>query len=209
MVPVIAAFLHAYRTARVSDDQNTPVRHLFKRSIDIAFQRNPLAAAQSFVCGDHPVARTILDPARDRVGAEAAENHRMDRPDPRTCQHGKSAFGHHGHIDGYPVAFGNAHLFQGVGHSHNLCLKFGKGNPAHLSIGSIGLENQCDALAIARLDMPVDGIVTDVENTVLEPLDGNRIEGPVANDLGLAEPIDPLHLPAPESIRILDASRIE
>jgi hypothetical protein len=62
--------------------------HLLQRLVDIGLQRHALAAAQALVGGDDDLRAAVLDPAGDAVGREAAEDDRMDGPDPGAGQHG-------------------------------------------------------------------------------------------------------------------------
>ena len=176
MIPVIAAIGHRNLAAGMAQHEHRFCAHLFERSVDIGFQRNPFSASKAFVGGHDPVATTVFDPTGDGLGAEPAENHRMHRADPRAGEHGERAFGHHRHVNGYAIAFLHTHRLQRIGHADNLGLQFGIGDAPDLALRVIGLEDQRKLIAATRGDMPVDRIVADVQHTVLEPLDRYRIE---------------------------------
>ena len=66
VIPVITAFGHRHRFAGVLHYQyGLNTRGLHKRSVDIGFQRNRFAAAQSAVGTHHKAAAAIIDPASD------------------------------------------------------------------------------------------------------------------------------------------------
>ena len=57
----------------------------------------------------------VVDAVAEAVGAEAAEDDRVDRPDPRAGQHGHGQLQHHAQVDAHAVALLNAHALQHVG----------------------------------------------------------------------------------------------
>ena len=209
VIPVIAPLAHRDIAAGMAQHQNRLHRNFFERLVDIGLQWDPLTAAQALVGGDDPVALAVLDPSRDRFGRETAEDHRMHRPDPRAGQHGEGAFGHHRHIDRDPVALFDAHSLERVRHLDDLALQIGIGDLARIAFRIVGLEDQRDRIAMAVLDMAIDGAVADVEPAIGKPLDSDRIERPVRDGRRFGDPVEPLGLFGPEPVRILQAARIE
>ena len=63
-----------------------------------------LAAAVAAVGGDDQLGVAVLDPAGERVGGEAAEDHRVRRADPGAGQHRDDGLGDHRQVDRDPVA---------------------------------------------------------------------------------------------------------
>jgi hypothetical protein len=57
--------------------------------------------------------------------------------------------------------------------------------------------------------MPIDAIVAEIEDPVLEPADIHRIEGCVRDLRRFAEPLDPLRLLRPETVRIVDGAPVK
>ena len=82
VIPEVAAFGHVARgVVAFDDDDFFDAGGLLQRFVGNAFQRDVLAGAQRDVGGDQQLAGGIVDAAGQRVGAEAAEHDRMDRPD--------------------------------------------------------------------------------------------------------------------------------
>ena len=76
----------------------------FERGVDVALERNGLAAAHALVGGDHRAGVAIGDAAGEAFGREAAEHDRVDRADPRAGEHRRRRLGDHRHVDHHPVA---------------------------------------------------------------------------------------------------------
>ena len=69
------------------------------------------------VCGEDQAGAAGADAVGQGAGAKACEHHRVDCADTYGRQHQHYGFRAHGHIDGYPVAFPNAHSPQGGGNA--------------------------------------------------------------------------------------------
>ncbi len=145
----------------------------------------------------------VVDAAGDRVGREAAEHHRVNRAETRAGEHRIGGFGDHRQIDGDAVALLDAMEMQDVGEAIHLVGELGVGDVAGL-VGIVAFPDD-RGLVGALGQMPVDAIIGDVGDAVLEPLDRHvvRVEARVL-DLGVGrEPVDPLAVFAPESVRVL------
>ena len=80
----------------------------------------------------------VVDAHGQLVGGEAAEDDRVDRPEPGAGQHGHHRLGHHRHVDHDPVAPSHAEGAQHPGEARHLV--------AQLPVG------------LARRDVPVTGL---------------------------------------------------
>ena len=209
VVPMVAAFLHCDVAAGVRDNEHSFHVDPLERLVDIGFQGNDLAAAQPLVGADHPVAPAILDAAVDRLGREAAEDDAVHRTDARAGEHRDRALGDHRHIDGDAVALPDAQLLQRVRETDDVGEQRGIADRPRLAVGRVGLENDRGAHPVARGDMAVDGVVTEVEDAVLIPSDFDGVVGPVADFRRRCDPVETPGLLGPEGVGIAHALRIE
>ena len=179
-------------------------------TIDIGLQRNALATATAFVGGDHHARSAILDASGKRFGREAAEHHRMDRPDPRARQHRERRLRNHRQIDRHTVALGDALRLQHIGEGADLGMEVAIGEAARVCGRVIGFPDQGDVVAALR-QMPVEAIGRDVQFAVGEPVDVEigLVERPVARDLRPLDPIEPPRLFEPKAARIGERATIE
>ena len=115
MKPDIASVFHRHVRTGVTKNQNGFGADLLEGGVHIALERDRLAAAAALIGGDDPVARAILNPARDGLGTETAENYGMHRADAGAGEHGHRPFRDHRHVDRDPVTLRHTHFLQGVG----------------------------------------------------------------------------------------------
>ena len=97
-----------------------------------------LTAAEATVGCHHDVGPRVLDAILDSAGAEAAEDHRVRRPDAGAGQHGNHQFGDHRHIDGDHIPFAYAQPAEDVGEPAHLVEQAAVGEPAHLGPAGCG-----------------------------------------------------------------------
>src|SRR5687767_15990146 len=93
--------------------------------------------------------RSILDPAVQGLGREAAEDDRMDRADPGAGEHRHRRFRDHRHVEGDPVALAGAERLQAVRHPDDLAVELAVGE-APAGAGLVALEQDRDLVG-ARL----------------------------------------------------------
>ena len=190
------------------DDHRLDAAGFFGRRVDIGLERHLPAAAKTFVRGDHDLGFGVGDAAGEGVGREAAEHHRMDGADARASEHRVSRLGNHRQIDGDAIALPDAAAFQHVGETAHPIRKLGIGDVLRLR-GIVALPDD-RGLARALGQMPIDAIVRDIGDAVLEPLDRDivGVEGRVLDPgIGL-EPVDALAVLGPEAFRIADRSLV-
>jgi hypothetical protein len=157
------------------------------------------APAVAAIGGDDRFGAGIVNPARQRLGAEAAEYHRVSGADPGASQHGDRELGDHGHVDGYSIArldsFGLQHI----------------GEPAHFAVQILIREDACipwfplpdDRCLVLppAAKVAVNAVVRDVELATHEPFGEGR--APIEDARMLLEPLDLCGHSAPELVRIV------
>ena len=211
MVPVVAALGHRDVCAGVLHHQHPVQRSIMIRlcqgGIDIGLEWHALATAQTFVCGDNETAAAALDTAGQCLGRETAEHDRMDRPEPCAREHGQHAFDDHRHVDRHTIALLHADGLQRVCHSDDFGLQFAVGEGASRALGIVRLENQRGRIG-ARSGMAIHCIVAQVELSVGEPRDVDRVERPLTALGRCLHPVQPLRLPEPERIAVFHRTAI-
>ena len=134
------------------------------------------------------LAPAVVDPARQRLGREAAEDDGVRRPDPGAGEHRDRQLGDHRHVDRDPIAGPDAELLERVGGLADLALQVAEGERpgvARLADPVVG-----DLVAEAALDVAVDAVVADVQLATDEPLGERQL--PFQGRLERLGPVDPL-----------------
>ena len=174
-------------------------RGLGDRLVDRRLERRRLAAPPAAVGGDDELGLGVVDPPGERLGREAAEDHRVRRADPGAGEHRDRQLRDHRHVDRDPVARRHAELEERVGGLGDLPLEVGVGDGPGVAgladpvVGDLGAE--------ATLDVAVDAVVGDVQLAAVEPL-GER-EVPVEGRRERLDPIDAFAREAgPERLRV-------
>ena len=114
---------------------------LGERLVDGGLERQRLAAPPAGVGREHGDRFGVVVPLGDRLGAEAREDDRVNRPDPRAGEHGDRQLGRHWHVDRDPVTLLDADRLEGVRELAYLLVELGVS------------ERAC----VARLSLPEDG----------------------------------------------------
>ena len=194
--------LHRHVGAGSSDDDHGRHVALLERGIDIALERNRLAAANAFIRGDHARSVAIDDPAMKAFRREAAEHDRVDRADPRAGEHRRRRFRDHRHIDHDAVAAIDPALLQKVGEAASLFIELAVG-PIVALPRLVGFEDDGDAVTMPR-EMPVEAIDRQVELPIGIPLDVEIavVERPVAGFGRKSVPGEAPRLVEPEAVGI-------
>src|SRR5690606_1615438 len=143
-------------------------------------QRCGGAAPPLTVGGDHQARSRVVDALAQRGGGEAGEDDRVGQAEAGAGQHGHDGLGDHRHVDGDPVACGQAELGEVVGGLGHLGEQVAVGEGA--GVARFALPVDGDLVAVAVLDVAVEAVVGDVELPVGEPA-GHGGVGPV-QDLG-------------------------
>ena len=153
--------------------------------VDGGLERAGLAAAVGAVGRDDELGLGVVDPGPQGLGGEAAEDHGVDRADPRAGQQRDDGLGNHRQVHGDPVALGHAQGLEGVRGLLHLLGELGVGVGA--GVARLALEVDRHPVPVAGLDVPVQGVVRGVDLAADEPLRERRV-GPVQ---GLGEVLGP------------------
>ena len=137
---MVAAVLHVDGLVdALHDDDVLDGRRGRERGVDVGLEHRRRAAAEAAVGGDDHLALGVVDAVDERVGAEAAEHHRVRRADAGAGQHRDRQLGDHRHVDADAVALGDAEALEDVGEALHLGVQVGVG----------------DGAGVARLALPV------------------------------------------------------
>src|SRR5215467_5741993 len=132
----------------------------------------------------------------------------MDGADAGAGEHGNRRLGNHGQVNRDAIAFLDAARLQHIGEAAYFGVQLLVGK-LFVVLRIVALP-QDGRLVAALGKMPVDAVVADVQRAVLEPFDRHVAEV-IGGVLDLAERLDPvetLGLLTPETVRILDRSRV-
>ncbi len=170
MQPNVAPVSPADVVASVPDnDHGLDAAHFLNRRIDIGFERNLPAATKTLVRGDDDVGFGVRDAAGDGLGREAAEHDGMDCANARASEHRVGRLGDHRQVDCDPIALLDAVAFQHIGEKSDAMRKLSIGDMGGLR-GIVAFPDD-RRLVRALGQMPIDAIVSDVGDAVLEPFD--------------------------------------
>ena len=91
-----------------------------ERLVHVGLELDLLSAAPSGVRRDAHLGLGVVNPVDQRLGREAAEDDRMDRPDTRAREHRDHRLGHQRHIDRDAIALLHAETLERVGRARDL-----------------------------------------------------------------------------------------
>ena len=165
-----------------------------------------LAAARAAVGADDQRRRGVLDPAREADRREAAEDHRMDRPDPRAGEHREHRLRDHRHVDEHPIAAAHAERRHRRGHPLDLAVQLREGVGARL----VGLGRDVDQRGPVGLGRQpaVDRVVAQVGRAADEPPRERRARV-VEHALERRVPVDAAGLLGPERVSVVDRPAVD
>ena len=163
--------LAALDDEHVLDGRCSPSRGR-QRRVDGGLEREDLALAPAAVGGDDELGLGVVDAGAQAVGAEAAEDDRVDGAEPGDGEHGDDGLGDHRQVDRDAVALADAEGGEHVGGALDLGGQLGVGDAA--GVAGLALPVDGDAVAVAGLDVAVEAVVGDVELAVGEPLREGR-----------------------------------
>ncbi len=170
-----------------------------ERLVDGWLERRDPALAVAAVGGDDELRAGVVDARAEAVGGEAAEDDGVDRPDAGDSEHCGDRLGDHRHVDRDAVAVTDAQTLEHVGGPLDLVGQLGIGDAA--LVARLTLPQQCDAVAVAGLDVPVEAVVGDVELAVGEPL-RERWVRPVQHLGERGVPVQAARLLGPECLTV-------
>ncbi|MDR6986559.1 hypothetical protein J2Y66_001029 [Paenarthrobacter nitroguajacolicus] len=111
----------------------------------------------------------IFHAETERLGGEAAEHQRVDRPNAGHSQGDDDGLGNHRKVDHHAVALGDTQRKQCVGRFGHFALQFGVGDSA--AVTGLALEIQGHLVTPPGQHMPVHAVVRYVQFAAVEPGD--------------------------------------
>ena len=209
MVIRVPAWHHGHLGPGARHDQNPfddPGLH--DRSVDVLFQRHRATAAQRLVGRDHEPRAASRDAARQGLGREPTEHHRVDRADAGTGQHGERGLRDHRHVDRDDVALADPLRLDDVREPADFGMELAVRDGALLA-GIVSLPEYRDLVAPGG-QVTVDAVHRHVRGAVVVPRDrhlARRERCRLNAAIGL-EPVDPHAVLAPEPDRVLDGAGV-
>ena len=166
--------------------------------VGMRLERRCAAAAPPFVCSDEEFRAAIRDPSGERIGREAAKDHRMDRADSRTSQHRIGCFGNHRQIDRDRVALLDPMRLEDIGETADLVVQFLVGDMFRV-LRIVAFPNDCNLFAFF-LQVTVEAVVGEVDLAAGKPLGPGAV--PVEHAFPRLEPVQLGSDRAPECFRV-------
>ena len=142
----------------------------------------------------------IVDPRRQLLRREAAEDHRVHRAEPRAGEHARRPLREPRHVDDDAVALADAMRAQRAGQLCDLIAQLEVRVAAHGARDGAVVDERA-LFAAAALDVAVDGVVARVEHAAGEPADERRAPI-VEHAVPSLDPRNRLGGGAPEPFRI-------
>ena len=99
-----------------------------ERLVGVGLERGAAAAARRLVGGDHEPGARVLDARAQRLGREAGEDDRVDRPDAGAGEHRVGGLGDHRQVEHDPVALLDAEAVQHVAELRDLLVELAVGD---------------------------------------------------------------------------------
>ena len=199
---VVARRVHPRRDLRALEDDRG--RRLVLRQADGEVEQRLIfddaAGLDAAARGQDDFRLGVVDAGRELLGGEAAEHHRMDRPDAGAGEHGDDRLRDHRHVDQHPVAGDDAEIVENGAERRGLVQE--------LAIADRALRPRHRAVVVERrlvaaagFDMAVERVVAGVAARVGEPVAVDarlRIEDP----FGRPRPGDLARGLGPKGLRI-------
>ena len=148
----------------------------------------------------------VGDAIGERLGREAAEDHRVRSTDPSTGQHGHDRLGDHGHVDGHAVAGLDAEGLEGVRRPAGPLEQLGVGDVESVALG-LADPVQCHLVTPACCHMTVEAVHRGVERAVGEPAGERRL--PLEHRRERGVPLEGPRLLGPPGLRISSSGRVD
>lgn len=139
------------------------------RRIRVLFDGHGRTPPELAVARDDYLRTGVLDAKAQSLGREnTAEHQRVDGAEARHRERDDDGLGDHRQVDHEAVALDDAELGQRVGGLRRLAMQLREGELA--AVAAFALDEVGDALAEARIHVPVDAVDGHVELAAREPL---------------------------------------
>ena len=177
------------------------------RGVEQRLVRDDAPGLEAAGGGDHDLRLRVLEPTRQLVRREAAEDNRVDRTDPRTRQHCDQRLRHHRHIDDDAVAPLHAEAAQGPGETGNDLGELGI-RVDRLRPGERRVIDQRRLVPAPPLDVTVKRVPARVQPPAREPAEERRPRV-VEDALPRLDPVDRGRRLRPERLRVVKRPTID
>ena len=208
VIPVVAALLdvngHGAGTA-LNDYHILDRGRLGDRFVGDLLQRHDLPAPVSAVGGDEQPRLLVVDAIAERLGAEPAEHHAVDRPDTGACQHRDRELGQERHVDRDAVAFDDPERFQHVRKHRDLTIQIEVSERA--CVAGLAFPDERGLVAPRSSDMTIETIHAGVQPAANEPLRMRRL--PLEHPIPGARPLELAGDAGPEGFRVALGFRVQ
>src|SRR5689334_2098450 len=169
MRPHVATWCEGDVAAGATDNETSfDAGRLLDRGVGVCLEWHAIATSPSLVLRDEELALHVVHAPGQCLGAEAAEDDGEGCADASAREHRDRELGNHSHVDADVGAFLDAELLQAVGKANDLFLELGEGDLAAVVL-RLTLPEVSDLVAVPRLDVAVDAVVTDVQLAADEP----------------------------------------
>ena len=139
-----------------------------ERAVEQGLVRQHLRALDPARRGQHDAWARIVDPQRELVRREAAEDDRVDRAEPRAGEHRHDGLGDHRHVDDDAVAVVDAEVAQRAGEPGDLVAQLAVGEDLH-GVRDRAVVDQRGLVRAPAVGVTVERVVARVELTAGEP----------------------------------------
>ena len=166
--PVVAIGNHLDRRAGAAhDDDFLHRRRLIQRRIDRRFEKHFFTASPAGIGGDDHFRLSIVIAVRNRFGAEAAEDDRVDRPDPSAGQHRDRQLRDHRHVQRHAVAGLHSEFLQNIRELANFAMQILISQ--HARVARFALPDDRSLVLVGAEQMPVEAVVRQIEFATDKP----------------------------------------
>ena len=198
--PMVAPLPHGDLGARATEDDHMPDHvEVRDRLVHDLLQREDRPATIAAVRGHDHVGLRILRPIADRAGAEPAEDHAVDGPDPGAGEQGDREFRDHRHVDRHAVAALHAQPLEDVREPVHLAPKIVVRQ--HAALPRLALPHERGLVPPRSLEVPVEAVRGHVQLPAHEPLREGRV--PFEDLRPGGHPGEPLRHPRPKGLGVL------
>ena len=209
VVPVVAPFLDVNwdgRTVQALDDDDVlDRRRAFERFVRHLLQRHDLAAPPAAVRGHEQRRLRVVDAIAQRLGAEAAEDHRMHGADARAREHRDRQLRDERQVERHAVAALDAERLQDVGELADLAIEIEVGQrPA---VARLAFPDERRLVPARSARVAIDAVDAGVQRAADEPLRVRRL--PVEHARPRREPLELRAKPAQKAFGIPLGARVD
>ncbi len=157
--------------------------------------------------GDDHLGPGVVDPARELVRGEAAEDDRVDGAEPRAREHRDHRLGNHRHVDDHPVAALDAQRREATGEARDRVSELAV-RERRDGVRDRRVVDQRRLVGAAAVDVAVERVVAGVEAAAREPAVERRA-GVVQDALPGLVPVDGGGRVGPEGLRLRERARVD